>query len=101
MSVFIFFMPGHYYFFAELKILEKSEKNSKKPWYVILYHKSNLVYTGFFPQFLIFQKNNSTETSGKLILTPGHYYFVKKLKIVEKNLCKLNCSYGKVSHALN
>ena len=23
-----------------------------------------------------------------------HYYFVKKLKIVGKNLCKLNCSYG-------
>ena len=31
---------------------------------------------------------------------PGHYYFVEKLKIVEKQLCKLNCSYGKVSHAL-
>ena len=30
----------------------------------------------------------------------GHYYFVKKLKIVEKQLCKLNCSNGKVSHAL-
>ena len=30
----------------------------------------------------------------------GHYYFVEKLKIVEKRLCKLNCSYGKVSHAL-
>ena len=29
----------------------------------------------------------------------GHYYFVEKLKIVEKQLCKLNCSYGKVSHA--
>ena len=29
-----------------------------------------------------------------------HYYFVEKLKIVEKQLCKLNCSYGKVSHAL-
>ena len=24
--------------------------------YVILYHKNNLVYTDFFPQFLIFQK---------------------------------------------
>ena len=31
----------------------------------------------------------------------GHYYFVEKLKIEEKQLCKLNCSYGKVSHALN
>ena len=30
----------------------------------------------------------------------GHYYYVEKLKIVEKQLCKLNCSYGKVSHAL-
>ena len=30
----------------------------------------------------------------------GHYYFVEKLKIVEKQLCKLNCYYGKVSHAL-
>ena len=25
-----------------------------------------------------------------------HYYFFEKLKIVEKNLGKLNCSYGKV-----
>ena len=25
-----------------------------------------------------------------------HYYFVEELKIVEKNLYKLNCSYGKV-----
>ena len=31
----------------------------------------------------------------------GHYYFVKKLKILEKQLGKVNCSYGKVSHALN
>ena len=34
-------------------------------------------------------------------MTSGHYYFVEQLKIVEKQLCKLNCSYGKVSHALN
>ena len=33
-------------------------------------------------------------------MTSGHYYFVEKLKIVEKQLCKLNCSHGKVSHAL-
>ena len=26
------------------------------------------------------------------------YYFFEKLKIVEKQLCKLNCSYGKISH---
>ena len=33
-------------------------------------------------------------------MTSEHYYFVEKLKIVEKKLFKLNCSYGKVSHAL-
>ena len=68
---------------------------------MILYHKSNLVYTVVFPQFLIFHENNSAETYRKLTLTSGHYYFVEKLKIVEKQLCELNCSYGKVSHALN
>ena len=36
----------------------------------------------------------------KLTLTSSQYYFVERLKIVEKNLCKLNCSYVKVSHAL-
>ena len=30
-----------------------------------------------------------------------HYYFFEKLKILEKQLCKQNCSYGKVSHTLN
>ena len=30
-----------------------------------------------------------------------HYYFFEKLKIVQKQLGKLNCSYGKVSHTLN
>ena len=30
-----------------------------------------------------------------------HYNFFQKLKIVEKNLHKLNCSYGKVLHILN
>ena len=29
--------------------------------------------------------------------TTWYYYFIEKLKIVEKNLCKLNCSYSKVS----
>ena len=29
-----------------------------------------------------------------------HYYFFQKLKIVQKQLGKLNCSYGKVSHTL-
>ena len=63
--------------------------------------ESNLVYTVVFPQFLIFQKNNiAARRKKKLTLTSGHYYFIEKLKIVEKQLCKLNCSYGKVSHAL-
>ena len=66
--------------------------------HVILYHKSNLVYTVVFPQFLIFQQNNSVQTSVLIFFTSGHYYFFEKLKIVEKQLCKLNCSYGKVSH---
>ena len=30
-----------------------------------------------------------------------HKYFFEKLKIVDKNPEKLNCSYGKVSHTLN
>ena len=46
---------------------------------VILYRKSNLVYAIFLHKF----------------------YFLEKLKIVNKNLHKLNCSYGKVSHTLN
>ena len=28
----------------------------------------------------------------------GNFIFFEKLKIVEKNLHELNCSYGKVSH---
>ena len=66
----------------------------------VLYHKSNLVYIVVFPQFLIFQQNNSTQTSVLIFFTSRHYYFFEKLKIVEKQLCKLNCSYGKVSHTL-
>ena len=68
--------------------------------YVILYYKSNLVYTGFFRQFLIFQQNNSAQTSALIFYTSRHYYFVEKFKIMERNLCKLNYSYGKVSHTL-
>ena len=68
---------------------------------MILYHKSNLVYTVVFTQFLIFQKNNNAETLRKLTLTSGHYYFVEIFKNVEKQLCQLNCSYGNVSDALN
>ena len=34
-------------------------------------------------------------------LTSGHYRFIEKLEIMEKNLCKLNCSYAKVSHTLD
>ena len=32
---------------------------------------------------------------------PRHNYLVKKLKIMRKNLYKLNCSYGKISHTFN
>ena len=67
---------------------------------MILYHKSNLVYIVVFPQFLIFQQNNSALTSVLIFFTSRHYYFFEKFKIVEKQLCKLNCSYGKVSHTL-
>ena len=67
--------------------------------HVILYHKSNLVYS-FFSQFLIFQQNTSAQTSVLIFFTSRHYYFFEKLKIVEKTLCKLNCSYGEVSHTL-
>ena len=59
--------------------------------HVILYHQNNLVYTVVFLQILIFQQNNSAQTS---------VLFFEKLKIVEKQLCKLNCSYGKISHTL-
>ena len=67
---------------------------------MILYHKSNLVYIIIFPQFLIFQQNNSAQTSVLIFFTSRHYYFFEKLKIVEKQLCKLNCSYGKVLHTI-
>ena len=53
-----------------------------------------------FPQFLIFHKNITAQTFVIISFTPGHCYFFEKLKIVEKNLCKLNFSDGKVSHAL-
>ena len=62
--------------------------------------KSNKVYTVVLPQFLIFQQNNSAQTSVLIFFTSRHYYFFEKLKIVEQQLCKLNTSYGKVSHAL-
>ena len=64
----------------------------------MLYHKSNLIYIVIFPQFLIFQQNNSDQMSVLIFLTSRHYYFFEKLKIMEKQLCKLNCSYSKVSH---
>ena len=60
-----------------------------------------MVYTGFFPQLLIFQQKNSAQTLVSMVsifFTFQHYYFFEKLKIVEKHLRKLNCSYGKVSH---
>ena len=46
---------------------------------------SNLVYTVFFPQFLIFQQNNSAQTSVLIFFKSWHYYFFEKLKIKEKN----------------
>ena len=68
---------------------------------MILYHKSNLVYIVIFPQFLIFQQNNSAQALVLIFFTSRHDHFFEKLKIVEKELCKLNCSYGKVvSHTL-
>ena len=67
---------------------------------MILYHKNNLVYTIVFLQLLIFKQNNSAQTFVIIFFTSRHYYFFEKLKIVEKQLCKLNCSYGKVSHTL-
>ena len=53
---------------------------------MILYHKSNLVYTVVFPEFLIFQQNNSAQTSVLIFFTSRHNYFFEKLKIVEKQL---------------
>ena len=41
------------------------------------------------------------ENKRKLTLTSEEYFFVEKLKIVEKNLYKPNCYCGKVSHTLN
>ena len=53
------------------------EKN-KVIVHVILYHKSNLVYTVVFPQFLNFQQNNSAQTSVLIFFTSRHYYFSTK-----------------------
>ena len=67
---------------------------------MIIYHKRYLVYKVVLPQLLIFQQNNSAQTSVLIFFTSRHYYFVEKLKIVEEQLCKLNTSYGKLSHTL-
>ena len=108
----ISFTSQHYYFFEKLKIVEEqlcklncsyckvSHALKGMCRHVILYYKNNLVYTFFFPQFLIFQHNNSAQTSVLISFTSRYYYFFEKLKIVEKQLCKLNCSYGKVSRTL-
>ena len=48
----------------------------------------------------MFQQNNSAHTLVLIFFTSRHYYFFEKLKIVEKQLCKLNTSYGTVSHTL-
>ena len=67
---------------------------------MILYHKSNLIYTVVFSPFLIFQQNNSAQTSVLIFFTSRHNYFFEKLKIMEKQLCKLNCFNSKISHTL-
>ena len=56
-------------------------------------NKSSLVSPSFWPQFLIFQKNSCARTSMFLTFRSMHKNFVEKLKIVVKNLEKLNCSY--------
>ena len=40
-----------------------------------IYHDRNLVYTDVFPQFLIFQQNNSAQTSVLICFTSRHYFF--------------------------
>ena len=56
------------FFFEKLKIVVKKKTALMVKFHMTLsvcdtlYHKNNLVYTSFFPQFLIFQKNNSVET---------------------------------------
>ena len=46
--------------------------------------------------FEIFYNLNFEQWSVLIFSTSRHYYFFEKLKIVKKNLCKLNCSYGKI-----
>ena len=45
----------------------------------------------FFLESLIFQQNNSAEMSKLILFTSRHYCSFKKLKIMEKDLRKLNC----------
>ena len=95
-SIIIYERFGNNYLIKiSLYIWHHFHKNYFK-WNVILYHKKNLVYTVDFLQFLIFQQDNSAQTQVLIFFSSRHYYFVEKLKIVEKQLCKLNCSYGKV-----
>ena len=54
--MFFIFRPVHKSFVGKLKDVVK---NSEKGY---VYHKRNLVNIIVFPQFLIFQKNNSAET---------------------------------------
>ena len=68
---------------------------------MVLYHKRSLVYAGFYSQFLIFQTNNSTQTSVFIFSTYGHQYIFTKLKIVGKKLRKLNWFNGKYHIPLN
>ena len=64
-------------------------------WWTLNFEPS---FYPFYLQFLILQKNNSALSSVLIFFTSRDYYFFEKLKIVEKNLRKLNCSYGKVYH---
>ena len=43
-----------------------------------------IIYTVVFPQFLIFQQNNSAQTSVIFLFTSRYYYNFDKLKIVKK-----------------
>ena len=67
--------------------------------YVILYYKSNLFYTVFFPKFLIFQKI-IVPTRRDMNMYIWALLFFQALKILEK-LRKRNCSCGKVPQILN
>ena len=63
---------------------------------MILYHKMNLVFTVFFTHLLIFQKiigpRLKKHRHGRL----RTIILFEKVKIIDNNRGKLNCSYSKV-----